>query len=88
MAEGRPDRRERSSHVEVRIGIARSAGEVVVSSAQTPDEVQELVAASFASEDGLLTLVDDQGRWYVVPAVHVAYVEVAAADEAHGSAPG
>jgi hypothetical protein len=73
--------------VEVRIGIARSAGEIVVSSAQTPDEVQELVAASFASEDGRLALVDDQGRRCVVPAAHVAYVEVGAADEAHGSAP-
>jgi hypothetical protein len=73
--------------VEVKIGIARSAGEIVVSSAQSPDEVQELVAASFASEDGLLTLVDEGGRRYVVPAVHVAYVEVAPAGETLGSAP-
>jgi hypothetical protein len=66
--------------VEVKIGIADSSRELVVSSDQTPDEVQELVDEALASADGLLRLADDKGRRYVVRAAQIAYVEIAPED--------
>jgi hypothetical protein len=65
--------------VEVKIGIAESARELVVSSDQTPDEVQALVDEALKDVDGLLRLVDDKGRRYLVRAAHIAYVEIAPA---------
>ena len=50
--------------MEVKIGIAESARELVVSSDQQPDDVQALVDEALASSDGLLRLVDDKGRRY------------------------
>jgi uncharacterized protein DUF3107 len=66
--------------VEVKIGIADSSRELVVSSDQTPDEVQELVDEALADADGLLRLADDKGRRYVVRAAQIAYVEIAPED--------
>jgi hypothetical protein len=67
--------------VEVKIGIAESARELVVSSDQTPDEVQELVDAAIGGKDGgLLRLVDEKGRRYLVRADQIAYVEIAPDD--------
>jgi hypothetical protein len=60
--------------VEVKIGIAESARELVVSSDQTPDEVQALVDDALKTDDGLLKLVDDKGRRYLVRASQIAYV--------------
>ena len=62
--------------MEVKIGIAESARELVVSSDQTPDEVQALVDDALKG-DGLLRLVDDKGRRYLVRAAEIAYVEIA-----------
>ena len=64
--------------MEVKIGIAESARELVVSSDQTPDEVQALVDDALKG-DGLLRLVDDKGRRYLVRAAQIAYVEIAPA---------
>ncbi len=64
--------------MEVKIGIAESARELVVSSDQTPDEVQALVDDALKG-DGLLRLVDDKGRRYLVRANQIAYVEIAPA---------
>lgn len=66
--------------MEVKIGIAESPRELVVSSDQTQDEVDALVSDALKSQDGLLRLVDDKGTRYVVRAEHVAYVEIAPAD--------
>lgn len=65
--------------MEVKIGIAESARELVVSSDQTPDEVQALVDDALKDADGLLRLVDDKGRRYLVRAAQIAYVEIAPA---------
>ena len=48
--------------MEVKIGIVESPRELVVSSDQTPDEVQKLVDASLNGGDPLLKLVDEKGR--------------------------
>jgi hypothetical protein len=45
--------------VEVKIGIAESSRELVVSSDQTPDEVQALVDGALANGDGVLRISDE-----------------------------
>ena len=69
--------------MEVKIGIAESARELVVSSDQTPDEVQKLVDASLNGGDPL-KLVDDKGRRFLVRADQIAYVEIAPAERRVG----
>ena len=66
--------------MEVKIGIAESPRELVVSSALTPDEIEKLVSEALRKSDGLLTLVDEKGRRIVVPVARVAYVDIAPAD--------
>lgn len=63
--------------MEVKIGIAESARELVVSSDQTADQVQQLVDEALAAGDGLLRLVDEKGRRYLVRAAQISYVEIA-----------
>ncbi|MCY7342824.1 MAG: DUF3107 domain-containing protein [Pseudonocardia sp.] len=63
--------------MEVKIGIAESQRELVVSSDQTTDEVQALVDEALSgSGDGLLRLVDEKGRRLMIRAQQVAYVEI------------
>jgi hypothetical protein len=62
--------------VEVRIGIQNSPRELSFESAETPKAVQEKVAAALESGAKTLTLTDDGGRLYIVPATGLAYVEV------------
>lgn len=62
--------------MEVRIGIQNSPRELSFESAETPAGVQEKVAAAMESGAKSLTLTDDGGRLYIVPAASVAYVEV------------
>ncbi|NMH97158.1 DUF3107 family protein [Pseudonocardia acidicola] len=66
--------------MEVKIGIAESPRELVVSSDQTPDEVEALVRDALKSDDGLLSLSDEKGRRYVVPSARISYIEIAPAD--------
>lgn len=66
--------------MEVKIGIAESSRELVVSSDQTPDEVQALVDGALANGDGVLRISDEKGRRYVVKSEHIAYVEIGPED--------
>ena len=70
--------------MEVKIGIVESPRELVVSSDQTPDEVQKLVDASLNGGDALLKLIDDKGRRFLVRADQIAYVEIAPAERRVG----
>ena len=70
--------------MEVKIGIVESPRELVVSSDQTPDEVQKLVDSSMNGGDQLLKLVDDKGRRFLVRADQIAYVEIAPAERRVG----
>jgi hypothetical protein len=63
--------------VEVKIGIAESQRELVVSSDQTADEVSALVDEALDGGQGLLRLVDEKGRKYVIRAATISYVEIA-----------
>ncbi len=62
--------------MEVKIGIAESQRELVVSSDQSADEVAKLVDDALAGGE-LLRLVDDKGRKYLVRSAQIAYVEIA-----------
>jgi Protein of unknown function (DUF3107) len=66
--------------VEVKIGVADSSRELTVSTADSPDEVEALIAEAMRNAQGMLTLVDDKGRRYLVPTSRVAYVEIGPAD--------
>ena len=66
--------------MEVKIGVADSPRELTVSTADSPDQIEALVTEALRNTQGLLTLVDDKGRRYVVPASRVAYVEIGPAD--------
>ena len=70
--------------MEVKIGIVESPRELVVSSDQTPDEVQKLVDASLNGGETLLKLVDEKGRRFLVRADQIAYVEIAPAERRVG----
>lgn len=67
--------------MEVKIGVADSPRELLVTSSQTPDEVEALVNAALAGDRaGVLALVDEKGRRYVLPSSRVSYVEIGPAD--------
>ena len=66
--------------MEVKVGVADTAREIVLNSDQTPDEIESLVASALKDSAGTLSLVDDKGRRFVVPSARVAYVEIGTAD--------
>jgi hypothetical protein len=66
--------------VEVKIGIKDTPRELVVSSGQSPEEVEAKVAEALNAADGLFRLDDDKGRKFLVPADRIAYVEIAPSD--------
>ncbi len=66
--------------MEVKIGVADSPRELVVSSGDSPEQVEAIVTEALRDSQGLLTLVDEKGRRYVVPSARVAYVEIAPAE--------
>jgi hypothetical protein len=61
--------------VEVKIGVRDIAGQVVLESDSTPDEVAAEVCA--AVKDGsVLRLSDDKGRLVLVPGEFIGFVEI------------
>ncbi len=66
--------------MEVKIGIKDTPRELVVSSGQSADEVETMVADALKADDGLFRLTDEKGRKFLVPADRIAYVEIAPSD--------
>jgi hypothetical protein len=66
--------------VDVKIGVTDSPRELILSSAQTPAEVEKLVSDALEAGSGVLALTDEKGRRYLVQAARIAYVEIGAAD--------
>ena len=66
--------------MEVKIGVLHTPREIVLESAQSPEEVEALVAAALKTVDGQLALNDERGRKVIIPANLVAYVEIAQSD--------
>ena len=67
--------------MEVKIGVQYAARELVLESAQSPDEVAQAVADALKADLGVLSLVDEKGRRVLVPADKLAYVEIAESEQ-------
>ena len=63
--------------MEVKIGVQFATRELVLESAQSPEDVVKAVGDALKADLGVLTLVDDKGRRVLVPADKLAYVEIA-----------
>ncbi|OBF33805.1 ATP-binding protein [Mycobacterium sp. ACS1612] len=66
--------------MEVKIGVTDSPRELSFNSAQTPSEVEKLIADALEKDAGVLALTDEKGRRFLVQAKKIAYVEIGAAD--------
>ncbi|MBA2471369.1 MAG: DUF3107 domain-containing protein [Pseudonocardiales bacterium] len=66
--------------MEVKIGVADSPRELTVSTADSPDEVEAMIVEAMRNTQGMLTLIDDKGRRYMVPTSRVAYIEIGPGD--------
>jgi len=66
--------------VEIKIGVTDNARELSLNGSQTQDEVEKLVSDALSGDAGVLTLEDDKGRRFIVPAAKIAYVEIGAKD--------
>lgn len=62
--------------MEVKIGVQYGGRELVLESAQSPEEVEQVVQAAIADSEGVLQLVDEKGRRVIVPVDKLAYVEI------------
>ncbi len=67
--------------MEVKIGVQYAMRELVLESAQSPDEVSKAVSDALKADLGVLTLVDEKGRRILVPADKLAYVEIAETEQ-------
>lgn len=67
--------------MEVKIGVQYATRELVLESAQSPEEIEEAIAAAIRSEMGLLSLQDEKGRRVLVPVSKLAYVEIAESEQ-------
>ncbi|MEU6074484.1 DUF3107 domain-containing protein [Micromonospora sp. NPDC047074] len=65
--------------MEVKIGVQYAPRELVLESAQSPAEIEQIVTDAIAKNDGTLSLTDEKGRRVIVPVSKVAYVEIAEA---------
>lgn len=61
--------------MDIKIGFADTARELVISSAGEQEELREKINAAL-SEDKVLELEDDKGRKYIVRTERVVYVEI------------
>ncbi|WP_170312937.1 DUF3107 domain-containing protein [Prescottella subtropica] len=67
--------------MEVKIGVTDSPRELVVVSAQSPDEVEALVTNALGgAAAGVLSLVDEKGRKFLVQSSRITYVEIGPSD--------
>jgi hypothetical protein len=67
--------------VEVKIGVSDSPRELVFTSSQTPDEVEDLVTSALSDGgSAVLSLADDKGRRFLVHTSKITYVEIGVAD--------
>lgn len=66
--------------MEVKIGVRDVAGQVVVESEETPEQVAAAVTAA-VKNGTILQLTDDKGRLVLVPGGLIGFVEIGAANE-------
>jgi Protein of unknown function (DUF3107) len=66
--------------VEVRIGVKGAPRELSLESAQSADEIQQIVETALSKGAPTVALVDEKGRRVLVSTDKLAYVEIAEAD--------
>ncbi|GAB2923605.1 DUF3107 domain-containing protein [Micromonospora polyrhachis] len=64
--------------MEVKIGVQYAPRELVMESAQSPAEIEQIVTEALSGAS-TLTLTDEKGRRVIVPVDKLAYVEIAEA---------
>lgn len=62
--------------MDIKIGFADTARELVISSSLQQDEAAAKVAEALGNESGVLDLSDEKGRRYLIRNSRIAYVEV------------
>ncbi|WP_175420613.1 DUF3107 domain-containing protein [Rhodococcus sp. SGAir0479] len=67
--------------MEVKIGVTDSPRELVVNSPQSADEVEALVTDALSGQaNGVLALVDEKERKFLIQASRITYVELGPSD--------
>lgn len=66
--------------MEVKIGVADSGRELVVTSASEPEEIEAQVTEALKNADGTLVLIDEKGKRLLIPSAKIAYVEIGQSD--------
>ncbi|AHC24666.1 MULTISPECIES: DUF3107 domain-containing protein [Actinomycetes] len=66
--------------MDIKIGVADSPRELVISSAQTPDEVEKAIVDALGASSSVLSLTDEKGRRYLVQSAKITYVEIGPSD--------
>jgi hypothetical protein len=66
--------------MEVRIGVKGAPRELSIDSAQTAEEIQQLIETALKGDAATFTLTDDKGHRLVIAADKLAYVEIAEAE--------
>jgi len=64
--------------MEIRIGIKNAGRELAFESDLTSGEIEAAVASALAGAGKVLSLSDNKGRKFVVPAEALAYLEIGA----------
>lgn len=64
--------------MEIRIGIKNAGRELAFESDQSAADIEATVASALAGGSKVLTLSDNKGRKFVVPADALAYIEIGA----------
>jgi len=62
--------------VEVKIGVKGSPRELVVETDSSSDEIAAALRAVVGDDDAVFELTDTKGRRILVPAEHIAFVEI------------
>ena len=66
---------EKETAMEIKIGVVDTPKEIALESEESAEAITKAVTS--AVKDGsLLTLTDNRGRTYLVPAAKIAYVEI------------
>jgi hypothetical protein len=62
--------------VDIRIGILNSPREIAFETAQSPADVEKVVAAALDADARYIRLVDDKQKVYIIPTAAFGYIEV------------
>ncbi|MFE5330602.1 DUF3107 domain-containing protein [Embleya sp. NPDC056575] len=62
--------------MEIKIGVQHAGRELVLESADNPEDVERAIADALSGASPLLSLTDEKGRRVIVPADRLAYVEI------------